>query len=182
MAHPGSYYKLNINNDCNTTVHSSKSGILLMQYCQERWCGLLGLAVEHHLPNIHTYRHNLQTRKHNYHIYRNIWWPWKYHFPPSQASLFRKIPIFTLARFAVNMLTASYQLLHMSTTCKQLTQNKVKVCLENLLLPSFSLQANNELSKSHYNIIHIYFSPPLSYTCSLLKPSLHYPKTIRYIV
>lgn len=70
-----SYYKLNINIDCNTTVHSSKSGILLMQYCQERWCGLLGLAVEHHLPNVHTYKQNLQTRKHNYHIYRNIW-PW----------------------------------------------------------------------------------------------------------
>jgi len=51
------------------------------------------------------------------------------------------------------MLTASYQPLHMSTTCKQLTQNNAKVCLENFLLPSCSLQANNELSKNHYNII-----------------------------
>lgn len=116
--HPsGSYYKLNINSDGNTTVYSSKSGILLGQYCQERWYGFLGLAVEHHLPNIHTNRHNLPTRKHNYCIYWNIWWPWKYHYPPSSASLFRKIPIFTSARFTITMLTASYQPPHMSTTC-----------------------------------------------------------------
>ena len=37
-----------------TPAYSSKSGILFVQYCQERWYGLLGLAVEHHLPNIHT--------------------------------------------------------------------------------------------------------------------------------
>jgi len=79
------------------------------------------------------------------------------------------------------MLTVSYQSLHMSTTCEQFTQNNAKVCLENFLLPSFSLQANNELSKNHYNIIHIYPPLPLlSYTCSLLKPGFHYPKTIRY--
>jgi hypothetical protein len=59
------------------------------------------------------------------------------------------------------MLPASYQPLPMSETCKQLTQNNAKVCLENFLLPSFSLQANNERSKNH--------------TCSLLKPRFHYP-------
>jgi hypothetical protein len=121
-----------------------------------------GLTVELHLPMYCTYLQTQSSNKKAQLLYLlNYMMTLKKSLPTFTSFTFQQntyIHISQVCSYHVDSLLS--QPLHKSTTCKQLTQNNAKVCLENFLLPSFILQVNNELSKNHYNILQIYSPPP----------------------